>query len=197
MSIVTPSTLWAPLSVIFPVVAAFTEALISKPWAISSTYFLGTASLSFVGSATSTVAPVKSTLPVAVISVAPEIAPVLVIPPSLLSMLLELTLPTASTVKPVIVMVPIFKSPVPSISVAPEIAPVFVIPPLVLFIDFVTVSPSASTEKPAIVMVPVAKSPWIVASSNTFNFLSICVLWYSLILSSTTGFARAVPLKFI
>ena len=115
--------------------------------------------MSFVGSATSTVAPVKSTLPVAVISVAPEIAPVLVIPPSLLSMLLELTLPTASTVKPVIVMVPIVKSPFPSILVTPAIAPVLVIPPSLLSMLLELTLPVASTEKPVIVMVAGAKSP--------------------------------------
>ena len=52
---------------------------------------------------------VKSPFPS--ILVTPAIAPVLVIPPSLLSMLLELILPVASTEKPVIVMVAGAKSP--------------------------------------------------------------------------------------
>ena len=74
-------------------------------------------------------------------------------------MLLELTLPRSSTENPVIVMVPIVKSPFPSISVAPDIAPVLVIPPSLLSILLELTLPVASTEKPAIVMVPVAKSP--------------------------------------
>ena len=67
------------------------------------------------------VAPV--TVPDAVTLVAPLIAPVFVIPPSVLSIDLVTTSPSASTLNPVIVIVPIVKSPEPSIDVAPLIAP--------------------------------------------------------------------------
>ena len=77
----------------------------------------------------------------------------------MLSKLKALTAPEASTEKPVIVIVPIDKSPLPVISVASVIAPVLVIPPSLLFILLETTSPSASTEKPVIVIVPIVKSP--------------------------------------
>ena len=67
------------------------------------------------------VAPV--TVPDAVTLVAPLIAPVFVIPPSVLSIDLVTTSPSASTLNPVIVIVPIVKSPEPSIDVAPLMAP--------------------------------------------------------------------------
>ena len=108
-------------------------------------------------------------------------------PPLVLFNDFDTTSPSASTEKPVIVTVPIVKSPEPSTFVAPErapdanvavpsvneppvmapdalivvapaIEPVFVMPPLVLFNDLDTTSPSASTEKPVIVIVPAVKS---------------------------------------
>ena len=126
--------------------------------------------------------------PLAVTVVAPDIAPAFVIPPLVLSSDFEVTSPSASTPKPVIVTVPMVKSPdpstfvapvkapeanvaVPSVKeppvtaplavtvVAPDIAPAFVIPPLVLSSDFEVTSPSASTPKPVIVTVPMVKSP--------------------------------------
>ena len=60
--------------------------------------------------------------------VAPAIAPVLDIPPLVAFKDLTTVSPSASTLNPVIVIVPIVKSPLPSIFVAPEIALALVIP---------------------------------------------------------------------
>ena len=61
--------------------------------------------------------------PDALIVVAPEIAPAKVIPPDEAFNDLTTVSPSASTVNPGIVIVPIVKSPVPSIDVAPVIVP--------------------------------------------------------------------------
>ena len=55
--------------------------------------------------------------------VAPEIAPALVMPPLVLFKDFDTTSPSASTLKPIIVTVPMVKSPDPSMLVAPDKAP--------------------------------------------------------------------------
>ena len=97
--------------------------------------------------------------------VAPAIGPVLLRPPTCKSQppknveaapaltpaeaesVLPTVSPSASTVKPDIVIVPIVRSPEPSTLVAPAIAPALVIPPLLLFRLAATAAPSLLTLK--------------------------------------------------